>query len=187
MLRYQTTQPAILGAIPGIVRYIQRGSACSLSRWSSALCAYKTYTLLPYRFFPLLHGDHRASSRRTLHSPAQLLGRFFLPTAGLQLIKLLVPSSPYDKKVILGLDFLFVGLTQIINMAKIFGVTPGELLLQGKDKLSVAEGKGKDNSKTATKQAQLKTKSSIKASASKTDKSATSKKKLGRPRKSSKE
>ena len=78
-------------------------------------------------------------------------------------------------------------LTQIINMAKIFGVTPGELLLQGKDKLSVAEGKGKDNSKTATKQAQLKTKSSIKASASKTDKSATSKKKLGRPRKSSKE
>jgi transcriptional regulator with XRE-family HTH domain len=55
-------------------------------------------------------------------------------------------------------------LTQIINMAKVFGVTPGELLLQGKDKL-VAKDNGKDNSKTATKQAQSKTKSSTKAKA----------------------
>ena len=56
-------------------------------------------------------------------------------------------------------------LTQIINMAKIFGVTPGELLLQGKDKLSVAKDNGKDNPKAATKQAQSKTKSSTKVKA----------------------
>ena len=89
-------------------------------------------------------------------------------------------------------------LNQIINMAKIFGVTPGELLLQGKDKLSVAEGNGKEAAKavkgTKTKKADANGKTdktivnkaakTTKESASKTDKSATSKKKLGRPRKS---
>ena len=75
-------------------------------------------------------------------------------------------------------------LNQIINMAKIFGVTPGELLLQGKDKLSVAKDNGKDNPKTATKQAQSKTKSSTKAKAA-TVLEANEKKKSKRTAKSS--
>ena len=57
-------------------------------------------------------------------------------------------------------------LTQIVNMAKIFGVTPGELLLQGKDKLSVAKNNSKDNSKTTSKRVQAKAKPSAKVKAS---------------------
>ena len=96
-------------------------------------------------------------------------------------------------------------LTQIVNMAKIFGVTPGELLLQGKDKLSVAKDNGKDNSKTTSKRVQAKAKPSAKVKAStvsgseekssKPERKTTVKKtaeaskettakKLGRPRKS---